>query len=203
MDRILEGQLRQIVKPYLDRGRPGDYEHTLRAIEYARQLLQHEEGEEEIVIPTLYLHDMGWSQVNYEDFINAPSVGQKKNAGSVDLHMQYGAALAKSILERLGYSTEMNRTVVSIIAVHDRPEKIFAMGNPSATLVLEADFLDKYGPEGFLRFKRMFGTMFTDERRMNEVKAKLRAGLKQLFKTRTAKSMAMNLARESDLFEKD
>ena len=58
MDRFLEGRLRQIVKPYLDRGRSSDFEHTLRTIGYARQLLPKEEGDEEIVIPALYLHDI-------------------------------------------------------------------------------------------------------------------------------------------------
>jgi uncharacterized protein len=199
MDRNLENQLRQIVKPYLEGGRPGDYEHTLRTIEYGRKLLEHEEGEEDIVIPALYLHDIGWSQVNFDDFVNAP-INQKRGTVSVDLHMKYGAALAKTILEKLGYNAEKIRTIVSIIAIHDKPEQIFTMENPSATLVLEADFLDKYGPEGYLRFQRIFGTKLLH---MKEVTAKLRAGLTLLFKTRTGKSMSINLARESGLFDED
>jgi uncharacterized protein len=199
MDRNLENQLRKIVRPYLEDGRPGDYEHTLRTIKYGRKLLEHEEGEEDIVIPALYLHDIGWSQVNFDDFVNAP-INQKRGTVSVDLHMKHGAALAKTILEKQGYQPEKILTIASIIAIHDKPEKIFAMENPSATLVLEADFLDKYGPEGYLRFQRIFGTKLPH---MNEVKAKLRAGLTLLFKTKTGKSMSINLARESGLFDGD
>jgi uncharacterized protein len=201
MEKDLENRLRQKVKPYLERGRPGDYEHTLRAIGYAKTLLQHEEGEEDIVIPTLYLHDIGWSQVDFEDFIHAPLLNHKRDAVSVDLHMQHGAELARPILEKLGYPTEKVRTIVSIIAVHDRPEKILAMENPSATIVLEADFLDKYGPESLVRFERMFGPQFIAEKGKNEVADKLRAGLKRLFKTRTARSMALDMARESGLID--
>jgi hypothetical protein len=138
--------------------------------------------------------------VDFKDFIQAPLLSDKRDAVSVDLHMRHGAELAKPILEKLGYPAEMLHTIVSIIAVHDRPEKILAMENPSATIVLEADWLDKYGPESLLRFERMFGTGFIAEKDKNEVADKLRAGLKRLFKTRTARSMALKLARESGLF---
>ncbi len=70
MDKAFERELKKTVRPYLDRGRSGDYKHTLRAVGYGKELLQHEEGEEGIVIPALYLHDIGWSEVNFEDFIN-------------------------------------------------------------------------------------------------------------------------------------
>ena len=199
MDKILESQLREMVKPYLNRGRPGDYEHTLRTIGYARKLLQYEEGDSDIVIPTLYLHDIGWSQTNYKDFISAPLVSQKENAISLEQHMKRGAALAKRILETLGYNLQITRRIVSIIAIHDRPEKIFAMKNPSATIVFEADDLDKYGPDSLIRFDVMFGTMHMTDRHNKDAIAHLRQGLKQWFRTKTGKSMAMNLARESGL----
>lgn len=200
MDKILEDQLREMVKPYLERGRPGDYEHTLRAVEYGKQLLKHEDGNEDIVIPALYLHDIGWSQVDYKDFINARSVDQRDDAVSVDLHMENGAVLAKALLEKLGCNGEMARTIVSIIAVHDRREKISAMENPSAILVLEADWLDRYGPESVRRFKAMFGETAMTESPKRAILAYFRNGLKEWFKTGTGKSMAMNLARESGLF---
>lgn len=199
MDRTLESQLRQMVKPYLNRGRPGDYEHTLRTIRYARKLLQHEEGDSDIVIPTLYLHDIGWSQINYDDFISAPLVSQKENAISLDQHMELGVALAKLILGKLGYNEQMTRAIVSIIAIHDRPEKIYAMKNPSATIVFEADYLDKYGPDSLVRFDAMFATVPMTESHKKDAIAHLREGLKHWFRTRTGKSMAMNLARESGL----
>ena len=198
MDRILEGRLRQIVKPYLDRGRRSDYEHTLRTIVYARQLLQKEEGDEEIVIPALYLHDIGWSKVNYEDWINAKP-DQKKYADSLAAHMRHGAEISKRILENLKYDEEKMDAIVSIIAVHDIPDQVFALKDPSATMVAEADYLDRYGPESLVRFRSIYGDRFLSEKHIKEGQTFLLAGLELWFKTRTAKSMAMNLAKESGL----
>ncbi len=199
MYREQEDQLRQIVEPYLRRGRSGDYEHTLRTIGYARQLLQKEEGDEEIVIPALYLHDIGWSEVAYEDWINAKP-DQKKHADSVVDHMRHGAELSKGILENLRYDGEKTKTIVSIIAVHDIPEQVFAMGNPSATMVAEADYLDRYGLASLVRFRAIIGDRAMAEEQIKEAEGFLRKGLELWFKTETAKSMALNLAKESGLF---
>jgi hypothetical protein len=199
MDERFEHELKQTVKAYLDRGRPGDYEHTLRAVGYGKELLNHEDGEEGIVIPALYLHDTGWGEVDFEDFINLPLPSQRKDAVSVDLHMKHGAARAKQILEKLGYPMEKTQTIVSIIAVHDRPEKIFAMENPSATLVLEADFLDKFGPKSLHRFETMFKVNPATEVGKKDGAAHLREGMKMWFKTRTARRLALQLAKESGL----
>lgn len=58
---------------------------------------------------------------------------------SVLLHMKYGAELAKGILEKLSFNPKLSRKIVSIIEIHDEPEKVFAMRDPSATLIIEAD----------------------------------------------------------------
>jgi uncharacterized protein len=168
-------------------------------IGYARQLLRKEEGDEEIVIPALYLHDIGWSKVNYEDWINAKP-DQKKYADSVTAHMRHGAEVSKQILENLKYDKEKTQTIVSIIAIHDIPEQVFAMENPSATMVAEADYLDRYGPESLVRFRSIYKDRFLGEKHIKEAQPFLHAGLELWFKTRTARSMAMNLARESGLF---
>ena len=199
MNENFERELKKRVKRYLDSGRSGDYEHTLRAVGYGKELLQHEEGEEGIVIPALYLHDIGWGEVNFEDFINITSPSKKKDAASVDLHMKHGAALAKQILEKLDHDRETTQAIVSIIAVHDRPEKIFAMENPSATLVFEADYLDKFGAQSLYRFETMFKMKPVTEIEKKDGAAHLREGLKMWFKTRTAKRKALQLAKETGL----
>jgi HD superfamily phosphodiesterase len=201
MDESFEHRLKKTVKPYLDRGRPGDYEHTLRAVGYGKELLNHEDGDEEIVIPALYLHDIGWGEVDFEDFINLRLPSQRKDAASVDLHMKHGAARAKQILEKLGYPKEKTQVIVSIIAVHDRPEKVFAMENPSATMVLEADFLDKFGLKSLHRFETMFKIKPDTEIGKKDGAAHLREGMKRWFRTRTAKRLALQLAKESGLLE--
>jgi len=199
MDERFERALDRAAKPYLDRGRGGDYEHTLRAVEYGKELLQFEEGDEKIVIPTLYLHDTGWGLVDFQDFINTASPARKRYAPSVEFHMKHGAALAKKILKKLGYPAEETEAVVSIIAVHDRPERIFAMENPSATMVFEADYLDKFGADSLYRFEMMFKTRPMTEFEKMDGAAHLREGLNTWFKTATAKRMALRLAKESGL----
>jgi len=156
VDRIFENLLKERARPLLMRGRGGDWEHTLRAVEYGRYLLRHEEGEEEIIIPALYAHDIGWSSVSFDDFREA-SPGRKSKAVSLSLHMKYGAVLAREILEDLGFHPQKTHTIVSIIAIHDEPDKVFAMKDPSATLIVEADRMDRYGPESISRFTAMDG----------------------------------------------
>ncbi len=201
MDEDFERELTKTVKPYLDNGRSGDYEHTLRVVGNGKELLQHEEGEEGVVIPALYLHDVGWGDVDFQDFINITSPSRKKDAASVELHMKRGAGLAKQILEGLDYEIGMTQAVVSIIAVHDRPEKIFAMKSPSATLVFEADYLDKFGAKSLYRFDTMFKMKPISENAKKDAAQHLREGLKMWFKTGTGKRMALQLAKETGLCE--
>lgn len=184
-----ERELKDIVTPYLKRGRPGDYEHTFRAVQYGKQLLQQEEGDIDIVIPTLYLHDIGWSQVNYDDFVNAETPNKKYDTESVDLHMKKGATLAKTILEELNYKTEIVQKITAIIAVHDKQKEIAALGDPSATIVFEADYLDKVGPESSERMRKMFSDALS-EMDIEETKSFLERNIKKWFKTETARAMA-------------
>jgi uncharacterized protein len=199
MDKELEERIENIAKPLLEKGREGDWEHTLRAIEYARYLLQHEEGDEEIVIPTLYLHDIGWSKVNFDDFREA-SPDSKRETQSLSLHMKYGAVLAGEILRDIGCEPEKIRTIVSIIEIHDEPDKVFAMENSSATLIVEADRMDRYGPESINRFESMFGENYLKGDQWKQAVTYLREGLDLWFRTKTGKELAEKLARDTGLY---
>lgn len=198
MDKAIENSIKDIVKPLLEKGRNGDWGHTLRVVEYGRYLLQHEEGEEEIVIPTLYLHDIGWSSVSFDDFREA-SPGRKSKAMSLSLHMKHGAVLARRILKDLGYDPRKINTIIAIIAIHDEPDKVFAMENPSATLIVEADRMDRYGPESIKRFTTMFGKNYLMGDQWEQAATHLREGLELWFRTKTGKVLAERLARDTGL----
>ena len=198
MDKAIESSIKNIVKPLLEKGRNGDWGHTLRVVEYGRFLLQHEEGEEEIVIPTLYLHDIGWSSVNIDDFRQG-SPESKRKTMSLSLHMKHGAVLAKRILKDLGCGPGKTNTIVSIIAIHDEPDKVFAMENPSATLVVESDRMDRYGPKSINRFKAMFGDNYLTGDQLKKRANYLREGLELWFMTNTGKALAEKLARDTGL----
>jgi len=198
MDKAIENSIKNIVKPLLEKGRNGDWGHTLRVVEYGKYLLQHEAGDEEIVIPTLYLHDIGWSSVNFDDFRHA-SPERKRKTSSLSLHMKYGAVLAREILKDLGCGPRKTNTIVSIIAIHDEPDKVFAMENPSATLVVESDRMDRYGPKSINRFKAMFGVNYLTGDQWKQAAAHLLEGIELWFRTKTGKALAGKLARDTGL----
>jgi HD superfamily phosphodiesterase len=198
MDPVVENKLKERVRLLLMRGRKADWEHTLRAVEYGKYLLRHEEGDEEIVIPALYLHDIGWSNVDFDDFRKA-SPQKKKEVVSVSLHMRNGAALAREILDDLGWDPKKTQTIVSIIEIHDETDKILALDDPSAILIIEADRMDRYGPESINRFKAMLGENYFNEDHRKNGAAYLREGLSVWFRTRTGKELAERLARKTGL----
>ena len=194
-----EKRFKEIVRPILLKGRNGDWDHTLRAIEYGRYLLKNEPADEDIVIATLYLHDIGWSQIDFSDFIQA-SPARKIETQGLALHMQQGARLADELLENMEYDPQTRRRIVAIIAVHDEPDKIFKMNDPSATMVVEADRLDRYGQQSMQRYLKMFGPDYMEANAWQEGKAMRLDGLNTWFKTPTAKTLAHKLAVEMGLF---
>jgi len=200
MNEMFEKQLLQAVEPYLQSGRKGDREHTLRAVDYGKYLLEREPGDPAIVLPCLYLHDVGWSRVDYQDFVNAAPT-QKKDSVSLRQHMQEGAQLAAGILEKLAYDSTRRDRIVAIIAVHDEPEAVIALQDLNATLVLEADRLDRYGPESIRRYQTMFGEAYFAAAAWQEAKAVRLEGLDAWFRTETAKALSRKLAHEMGLFE--
>ncbi len=195
MNEMIEKQLLQAAEPYLQNGRKGDREHTLRAVDYGKYLLEREPGDPGIVLPCLYLHDIGWSRVDYQDFVDA-APAQKINCVSLQQHMQESAKLAADILEKLSYDSARRDRIVAIIAVHDEPETVIAMQDINATLVMEADRLDRYGTESLRRYQVMFGEAYFKAAAWQEVKALRLEGLDAWFRTETAKALSRKLAHE-------
>lgn len=169
---------------FLEKGRPGDLEHTRSALAYGKILLEQEGGEPQVVIPTLILHDVGWSRVDFSDFI-AAAAEAKKDVESVHLHMRLGAQIASDILSDLGWDNEVIQRIASIIALHDIPEKVLALDDLNAMLVFEADWLDKYTPARQASYFRLI----TDPSSREEIKAYLENNKARWFRTRTAKEL--------------
>ena len=174
-------------EPHLRQGRPDDWAHTLRAIRYGRVLLKEENADPEIVITTLALHDMGWSRVDYADFVAAPPE-KKKETRSLKEHMAQGALLAREILAATPFPADRREQVIRIIACHDDPEAVLALAEPEALLVMEADRLDRFGPESLARYRKMFG-----ENYLREGRSFLLEGSKIWFRTPTAKRLLQEM----------
>jgi len=195
MNAQMEYRLKEAARRILEQARDGDWGHTLRAVNYGKYLLQHEKGDPEIVIPALYLHDIGWSKVDYSDFKHA-SPYHKNRTASAKLHMRHGAEMAAEILGQMGFDRSIQDTVVAIIAIHDDPDAVFAMGDPSAILVLEADRLDRFGLESLKRYKAMFDPSYLTGSQLEAAKRSRQEGLKDWFRTRTAIALATELIEE-------
>jgi len=169
---------------FLEHGRPGDIEHTRSVVAYGKILLANEGGSPQVVIPSLILHDVGWSRVDFSDFMTAPAEA-KKDVDSVHLHMRYGTQIASDILNDLGWDLTLIQRITSIIAVHDIPEKVMALDDHNATLVFEADWLDKYFPA---RQQRYFREV-RDQAALDQIREILETNKSQWFRTRTSKEL--------------
>ncbi|MCJ7683863.1 MAG: HD domain-containing protein [Desulfobacteraceae bacterium] len=184
---IFSGQERQIWAPalkYLERGRPGDVEHTRRVVAYGKALLDREPGNLRVVVPALIIHDTGWGKVDFSDFVDAPAV-DKKDTASIRIHMHHGANIALKILEAVGWDPTITQQIADIIAVHDAPEKINALHNLDATLVFEADWLDKYGQAS----KKRYSEIFSDEGKIEELNRYLEKNKFVFFRSKAAKRL--------------
>jgi len=200
MDVSFEKQLIKIIEPLYKKGRDGDWDHILRMVRLCKDLLEYENGDEDIVLPAAYLHDIGWTAVDFTDFNKAtPKV--KTNASSFTRHMEQGAVIAGRILSDFEVDQNKIKEIQSIIKVHDLPETVFKMNNISATLVVEADRLDRYGKTGLARFKTMFGADKLKGQYWEEARQLRIAGLKDWFRTKTAVNLSQKLAAEMGLFD--
>jgi HD superfamily phosphodiesterase len=200
MNPLFEKKLIKIIEPLYKTGRDGDWDHILRMVNLCRILLEHENGDENIVLPAAYLHDLGWTAIDFSDFKKA-SPGAKAGSISFARHMELGAQMAGKILADLDYDPEKTKEIQSIIRVHDLPETVFKMDNISATLVVEADRLDRYGKTGLVRFKTMFGADKLEGQYWEEAKTLRRDGLTLWFRTGTAIKLSQKLAIQMGLFD--
>jgi HD superfamily phosphodiesterase len=188
---VWEGRLKEKARPYLQKGRPDDWEHTLRAVEYGKVLLREEKGDPEVVLSALVLHDVGWSRVDFNDFVKA-SPEKKKETRSLKEHMVQGALLAREILEGVDFPKGKKELVLKIIAVHDLPEVIHSLPEPEAVLVMEADRLDRFGEESLKRYRKMFGEDY-----LREGRRFLLEGSKTWFRTPTARRLVQGFLAET------
>ena len=191
---VLLPRLIPIIKPLIEaKGRKGDWNHICRAVRHGQNLLENEPGDPDIVFPALYLHDIGWTKINFQDFSTADPA-QAIHTTSEYEHMKQGGIFAAEILRELHYPPDKIELIASIIAVHDLPDAIFALNNPSATLIFEADRLDRYGLESFSRFKDMFGNDYQNGQRGKDWMNYLKKGVSEWFTTPTGKAKAIELA---------
>jgi hypothetical protein len=118
--------------------------HTKIALRYALKLLNHEKGEEEIAIPAIILHDVGWKTVPENLHLTAfgPNPSNPKLAR---VHEVEGAKIAKAILEKLHYPPANVKEICQIIQGHDSRKRPISWND---RIVKDADKLTRYSRKG-------------------------------------------------------
>lgn len=118
--------------------------HTRMALRYALKLLQSGKGEEDIVIPAVLLHDVGWKALPKDLHLNAFGPNPS-NPELVKVHEREGATIARRLLRELHYPSKKIEEICKIIQGHDSRKKPLSM---SDRIVKEADKLWRYSKKG-------------------------------------------------------
>lgn len=101
--------------------------HAHRVTDYARQILAHERGDDEVALTAAILHDIG-----------IPEAERKYKSSAGDLQEQEGPPVAREILARLMYDAAFTDEVCAIIGSHHSPGEI---ETASFKVVWDADWL--------------------------------------------------------------
>ena len=126
--------------------------HTEICYSYAVKLLEFYGGREEIVLPAILLHDVGWSTIPEEKLSLAFGPGnpdKKLNR----LHEIEGAKIAKSILRQVCFEEKECQEICRIIENHDSGENA---SSSEEKMVKDADKLFRFDLRGFTIDYRRF-----------------------------------------------
>ncbi len=154
------GEIFEGAAPYLST-RKNDV-HTLVAYEFACRLLAlYPDADEDIVLPAILLHDVGWKMVSEEKQLEAfgPNMKDKE---SRRLHEVEGVRIAKEILESLSFDPVKIQEILKIIDGHDSRKEAISLNDK---LVKDADKLWRFSPVGMdinIKMFRMYKNKLSD-----------------------------------------
>jgi len=118
--------------------------HTKIALQYTLKLLKNEKGDEEIVIPAILLHDVGWKAL--PEPLQLTAFGPNpSNPKLVRVHELEGAKIARSILEGVHYSPKKVKEICRIVQGHDSRRRPISQND---RMVKDADKLFRYSRKG-------------------------------------------------------
>jgi HD superfamily phosphodiesterase len=177
MKKIFE-EMWQAALPYLDTRM--NTLHTEIAIGFAYKLIEKEGGQEDVVIPAVILHDVGWKEIR-EDLQLKFFGPNRVSPDSYRKHELAGAKIAKAILDKLEYDAERTEEIIEIIDGHDSRTEALSLNDK---IVKDADKLWRYSEEGFHTDIKRFEETFAE--RLDQ----LRANIDRWFFTPSAKQFA-------------
>ena len=174
----------ELAQPYQDKRE--DTGHAETSLKYARQLLTLGQGNEDVVIPAIILHDVGYSQLPEErrmQIFDRNAKDEDRRTVQYE-HQVESVKLAIKILREVQYPADLTDEILDIISQHDT-RKGFISNNEG--IVRDADKLWRTSKEGFT----------VAEERAKKLEAErfklLKEGLnkEQYFYSETARQMAL------------
>ena len=132
--------------PYQDQR--NDDGHARITLKYAKELVELEDGNEDIVIPAIILHDIGYSQILRERrmlIFDRDATNEEREAVRYK-HQAQSVKLGEKILKELNYPDDMIPEILEIISKHDTRKGFISK---EEGLVRDADKLWRYSLESF------------------------------------------------------
>lgn len=168
-----------LAKPYLNT-RMNDI-HTEVSTKFACRLIEEEGGNENVILPAIILHDVGWKKV--PEKLQLKAFGPKSTLPELlRKHEVEGEKIAKDILDKVDYDKKKTREILDIIDGHDSRKRAISLNDK---IVKDSDKLWRYSKEGFYIDCKRFEMPFTES--IN----KLRTSLAEWFFTDSAKKIAL------------
>jgi CRISPR/Cas system-associated endonuclease Cas3-HD len=147
----------QAAQPYLD-VRSND-EHTLYSYSILKRLIEFTpEGEADVLLPAILLHDTGWKMIPADKILHAFGPNNKYPELTRQ-HELEGVEIAKQILSKLGYPSVLVEKITAIIDGHDTT-KVARSTNDA--LLKEADKLWRYTTHGIKTIQGWFNISETE-----------------------------------------
>ena len=136
-------EILHLAKPYLDTRR--NDVHVEISTRFAYKLIAIEGGDENIVIPAVILHDVGWKRVPPE--LHLKAFGPKATMPEINrVHELEGVKIAREILAKVNYAIKEITRILEIIEGHDSRKTSISLED---SIVKDADKLWRFTKKGF------------------------------------------------------
>jgi HD superfamily phosphodiesterase len=174
----------QLAMPFLDT-RKNDI-HAEVSVAFAERLLSLEGGDEDIVMPAIILHDVGWKKVP-ED-VQLKAFGPNASMPEWNrVHEVEGARIAGEILRKVRYPEEKILEIQDIVQGHDSRTEAVSLND---SIVKDADKLWRYSEVAIQNIQLGFGLTF------DQCMDRLEGKLDIWFLTASAKNLAKSSLRK-------
>lgn len=125
-----------------------DAGHAFITLEYAKQLVDLDHGNADVVLPAIILHDTGWSRLTRDEWfvVFSPDATPEDEMVVRLRHQEEGVNIAHEILTEIDYPKAYTEEIIEIISEHDTRQGFISKNEG---LVRDADKLWRVSKTGF------------------------------------------------------